>query len=160
MDRDIDNRTAPIGRRELLAAAAAVLATLAIGIRGNAHDKTPTPPETPRTDAPGKTGASLAGSPTASPVATGPMFESTIQSLKYLPPEIDIEAGTTVVWTNEDVVAHTVTHKVKVEDQLFASPMLAPGDQFSFTFEKPGTYPVYCLPHPFMSQTVKVSENP
>ena len=50
-----------------------------------------------------------------------------MQSLKFIPPEIDIKVGTTVVWTNEDVVAHTVTHKVKVEDQLFASPLLAPG---------------------------------
>ena len=54
-------------------------------------------------------------------------------------------------------VAHTVTHKVKVEDQLFSSPFLAPGDTFSYTFEKPGKYPIFCLPHPFMSQTVVVS---
>lgn len=83
-----------------------------------------------------------------------------MQSLKFIPPEIDIEAGTTVVWTNEDVVAHTVTHKVNVEDQLFASPFISPGQSFSYTFDKPGTYPIYCLPHPFMMQTVVVAAKP
>ncbi len=81
-----------------------------------------------------------------------------MQSLKFIPDEIDIKAGTTVIWTNEDVVAHTVTHRVKVEDQLFASPLLAPGDTFSYTFDKAGTYPFYCMPHPFMTGSVVVSE--
>jgi amicyanin len=97
-------------------------------------------------------------SPVGSPIAAGErVFHASIQSLKFLPPEIDISAGTTVIWTNEDTVVHTVTHKVKLEDQLFDSPFLSPGQTFSYTFEKPGTYPIYCLPHPFMTQTVVVS---
>ncbi len=80
-----------------------------------------------------------------------------MQSLKYIPQEIDIKVGTTVVWTNEDEVAHTVTHRAKVEDQLFSSPLLAPGETFSYTFDTAGMYGVYCLPHPFMTGTVVVS---
>jgi amicyanin len=87
-------------------------------------------------------------------------IESPTQGLKFLPPEIHIEAGTTVLWVNQDVVAHNVTHKVKLEDQLFDSPYLETGESFSFTFDEPGTYPVYCLPHPFMTQTVLVSKKP
>jgi outer membrane protein assembly factor BamB/plastocyanin len=116
---------------------------------------------TERTPAP-----SAAGEPEASPTITateaptpaGEVFEATMQSLKYIPEDIDIKVGTTVVWTNEDVVAHTVTHRAKVEDQLFSSPLLVPGETFSFTFETAGTYGIFCLPHPFMTGTVVVSE--
>lgn len=131
-----------IDRRRLLALGVSALVG-SLGLhRSAAHDPTATP----------------AASPAASPVASGPTFVSTIVSLKFTPPEIDIEAGTTVIWENRDVVSHTVTHKAKVEDQLFASPYIEPGKSFSFTFEKPGTYPVFCIPHPFMSQTVVVTE--
>lgn len=147
-----------LGRRRLLSAAGALLATIALGQRVGANDLTPTP--SPAASGAGAREATPVGSPVASPVPSGPIFESTIKSLKFLPPEIDIEAGTTVVWTNEDVVAHTVTHKVKVKDQLFASPFLTPGQTFAYTFDKPGTYPIYCLPHPFMTQTVVVTAKP
>ncbi len=142
-------------RRRLLSLTVAACATVALGQRAGAHDVTPTP--SPAASGAGASEATPVGSPIASPVPSGPVFESTIASLKFLPPEIDIEAGTTVVWTNDDVVAHTVTHKVKVEDQLFASPFLTPGQTFTYTFDKPGTYPIYCLPHPFMTQTVVVT---
>ena len=144
-----------LARRRLfsIAVAALVSGTLRQGVAS--HDSTPTP--TPAASSAGVKEPTPSGSPAASPVAIGPVFESTMQSLKFIPAEIEIEAGTTVVWTNLDVVAHSVTHKVKVEDQLFSSPLMAPGDTFSYTFEKPGKYPIFCLPHPFMTQTVLVS---
>jgi len=155
MHRQTSLLTHRFGRRAFLAAAAALTA-LGLGHRSDAHEKTPTP----AMSAAGKPEATPVGSPIASPVVTGPIFEAPIRSLKFLPPEIDIEVGTTVVWINEDVIAHTVTHRVKPGDQLFASPYLVPGERFSYTFAKPGAYPVYCLPHPFMTQTVVVSETP
>jgi len=155
MDRESSLLAYRMNRRALLASATA-LAAFGPGVRASAHDKSPTP----AASAAGKAEVSPVGSPAASPVITDPVFESLIQGLKFLPPEIHIEVGTTVVWTNEDVVAHTVTHKVKAEDQLFASPFLTTGQTFSYTFEEPGTYPIYCLPHPFMTQTVVVSEKP
>ncbi len=141
-------------RRRMLVSGAAALVAFGTGSRTTAHDATPTP----ASSAAGTPEASPVGSPAATPVAPGPVFESTLQALKFLPPEIDIEAGTTVIWTNEDIVPHTVTHKVKVEDQLFASPFMTTGQTFSFTFDTPGVYPVFCLPHPFMTQTVVVSK--
>lgn len=104
--------------------------------------------------------ASPAVSPAASPVAgtpspVGAVFEASMQSLKFIPQEIDIAVGTTVVWTNKDSMAHTVTHRA--EKQLFASPLIMPGESFSYTFDKAGTYPYFCMPHPFMTGTVVVS---
>ena len=155
MDRESSLLAYRLDRRALLATATALVA-LGPGRRTGAHDETPTP----ASSAAGNAEASPVGSPAASPVVAGPVFESPIHGLKFLPPEIDIEAGTTVLWVNQDVVAHNVTHKVKLEDQLFDSPFLATGERFSFTFDKPGVYPVYCLPHPFMTQTVVVSKKP
>jgi len=145
-----------LGRRRLFSVAVAALVSGALRQGVASHDSTPTP--TPAPSSAGTKESTPSGSPSASPAATGPVFESTMQSLKYIPAEIEIEAGTTVVWTNLDVVAHTVTHKVKIEDQLFDSPWMGPGDTFSFTFEERGKYPIYCLPHPFMTQMVVVSE--
>ncbi|MEZ4506523.1 MAG: plastocyanin/azurin family copper-binding protein [Thermomicrobiales bacterium] len=145
-----------VDRRRLLALGMSALVG-SLGLqRAAAHDATATP--TSAGPAAGMADATPVASPAASPAASGSTFVSTIVSLKFTPPEIDIEAGTTVIWENRDVVSHTVTHKAKVEDQLFASPYIEPGKSFSFTFDKPGTYPVFCIPHPFMSQTVVVTE--
>jgi outer membrane protein assembly factor BamB len=101
--------------------------------------------------------ASPTAASTESPTPAGAVFEASMRSLQFIPGEIDIAAGTTVVWTNDDVVAHTVTQRAKPEDQLFSSPLLAPGESFSFTFDTPGTYAYFCMPHPFMAGTVVVS---
>jgi amicyanin len=143
-----------LGRRRLLSVAGTAFVALALGPRVDAHNPTPT---SAASDVRTKEATPI-GSPVASPVASGPIFESTLYSLKFLPPEIDIEAGTTVVWTNNDVVVHTVTHRANVKDQLFSSPYLSPGQTFSYTFDKPGTYSIFCIPHPFMAQTVVVKE--
>lgn len=80
-----------------------------------------------------------------------------MNALKYLPAEISIHAGTTVVWTNDDVVAHTVTQRVSPADRELHSPMMLPGESFAFTFDRPGSYPYFCEPHPFMTGRVTVS---
>jgi plastocyanin/anti-sigma-K factor RskA len=61
----------------------------------------------------------------------------------FSPVEITIKAGTTVVWTNKDEATHTVT----ADDGLFDSGSMKQNEQFQFTFDAPGTYLYYCLPH-------------
>ncbi len=112
---------------------------------------------TPIPSAAGEPEASPTVALTETPTPAGAVFEASMESLKYIPAVIEIAAGTTVVWTNDDVVAHTVTQRAKPEDQLFSSPLLAPGEGFSFTFDTPGTYEYFCMPHPFMAGTVVVS---
>src|SRR6185436_1776565 len=46
-----------------------------------------------------------------------------IKNLNYLKPRLEIAAGTTVVWTNNDQMAHTVTAK----DKSFDSEQIQPG---------------------------------
>ena len=59
------------------------------------------------------------------------------------PSAITVKVGTTVVWRN----VGQQTHDVHARDGSFDSPLLNPGNTFTFTFTKPGHYPYYCIPH-------------
>lgn len=80
----------------------------------------------------------------------------------FSPGDLTIPVGTTVRWVNGDAVAHTVTSgtsdgTVGIPDGRFDSGFIDPGDGFTFTFTQPGTYPYYCIPHPWMSGTITVT---
>lgn len=65
---------------------------------------------------------------------------------------LTVPAGTTVTWTNEDGMMHTVT----AADGSFDSGFLNEGDTFSYTFDEPGEYEYFCSPHPWMRAKVIV----
>ncbi len=92
----------------------------------------------------------LAGAPGAE--GPGEVVRATIRSMAYAPARIEVEAGTTVEWTNDDPLAHTVTSS----DGAFDSGLIAPGGRWRHTFAEPGEYPFSCTPHPFMKGTVVV----
>ena len=58
----------------------------------------------------------------------------------FYPADITVPSGTTVLWTNEGEMPHTVT----AHDGSFASPVLYPGDYYMVTFYEPGTYTYQC----------------
>lgn len=70
----------------------------------------------------------------------------------YQPLRIEVQAGTTVTWTNEDSVVHTVTDV----DNRFDSQLIEPGGSWSYTFDDEGEYVYYCTIHPWMKGSVKV----
>ena len=69
----------------------------------------------------------------------------------FVPHTVTVGAGTDVTWTNSDTVLHTVTEP----GGLFDSWLL-PGEEFTFTFETPGTYVYGCTVHPWASGVVVV----
>lgn len=73
-------------------------------------------------------------------------------SPSYQPEHIVVKAGTTVVWTNKDSVAHTVTDS----NNVFDSNLISPGETWSHTFKDGGTYNYYCTIHPWMRGAVEV----
>lgn len=84
----------------------------------------------------------------------------TMQNISFTPDDIEVSAGDTVTWVNEEESAsHTVTAGSEDDPSgEFDSGNLDPGDTFEFTFEEPGTYGYYCDVHPgSMSGTVTVS---
>ena len=58
----------------------------------------------------------------------------------FYPADITVPSGTTVVWTNEGELPHSVTS----HDGSFASGMLNPGESYEATFYEPGTYTYQC----------------
>lgn len=77
-----------------------------------------------------------------------------------------INAGDTVVWTNEDSVAHMVNAgDLKVDSSSigfdypngFDSGLMMSGDTFEWTFDDPGDYPYLCQLHPWMVATIQVN---
>ncbi len=79
----------------------------------------------------------------------------TIQDFAYSPAAITVKVGTTVTWTNQDSVGHTVTvtSGTGPDSQLFGK-----GETYSYTFKKAGTFDYFCKPHPYMKGSVTVTE--
>ena len=76
-----------------------------------------------------------------------------VQAFVYDTAEITVPVGTTVTWTNNDPVPHTVTDV----NQAWDSGLFDQGYAFEKTFNTPGTYSYYCIPHPMMIGTVIVT---
>jgi plastocyanin len=76
-----------------------------------------------------------------------------IQDFSFDPGQITVPPGTTVTWTNEGPSPHTTT----ADDGSWDSGTLQQGEDFSFTFDEPGTYTYHCSIHPDMTASVKVS---
>jgi len=79
--------------------------------------------------------------------------EVKIDNFSFGPMTTTVAAGTTVTWTNNDDVPHTV---VSDDKTAFKSKALDTGERFSYTFTKPGKYPYFCSVHPKMVAEVVV----
>ena len=76
---------------------------------------------------------------TGKPVATNQITMA--KSYRFEPKAIQVDAGQTVTWTNEDNFTHTVQVDGR-EDQK-----VEPGESVTETFEEPGTYHYVCTLH-------------
>ena len=96
-----------------------------------------------------------------------------LEAIAFAPPELEVEVGTTVTWTNRDEgVAHTVTSgKPKKEgvpglsedrpgkpDGVFNKELPDEGSTFEFTFDEAGTYKYFCAIHAPMIGTIVVTD--
>lgn len=79
-----------------------------------------------------------------------------ISNFAFSPASITVKKGTTVTWTNNDSVAHTVTENDGQNGP--SSGNMDPGKSFVFTFDNPGTYKYHCAYHSGMTGTVTVTE--
>lgn len=81
---------------------------------------------------------------------SGQTQQVSITNFSFNPASLNVDKGTTVVWTNNDQVPHNVVF------ENFASPTLNPGDTFSYTFNDDGTLSYRCTFHPQMKGYVIV----
>ena len=73
----------------------------------------------------------------------------TVKSFAFRPQILNVKSGTTVTWTNNDQILHTVTSGAdgKHKTGLFDGQLPDAGKTFSFKFSKPGTYDYFCSRH-------------
>jgi plastocyanin len=64
-----------------------------------------------------------------------------VKSYRFDPETIEIEAGQTVTWTNDD----NFTHTVEVEGQ--GDHEVGKGESLELAFDTPGTYDYVCTLH-------------
>jgi plastocyanin len=103
-----------------------------------------------------------------------------MSNVEFLPAEVTVDPGTTVVWKNTSSSQHTVTaygaaipgnadyfasggfsSQVAAEDAwVDGEGGIVQSDTYEHTFEVPGTYEYYCIPHETagMRGTVVVSD--
>ena len=98
---------------------------------------------------------------------TRPSATVGISGFRFQPAELTVAAGTTVTWTNDDAILHTVTSGTSVKKDDFGNYEIKPdgrvdgslpdkGKTFSFTFTTPGEYAYFCSRHNNMTAQVVV----
>ena len=125
----------------LLTAVALVLLTAVLaGCGGKPAGK---PPEAAKPETPPAAAAQAA--PAAKPASGKVTVE--MNKMKFIPDVIEIAAGTTVTFVNKDPEAdHNIWEgdPKKQGEAKWKSPDLKEGESYSHTFDKPGTYEIYC----------------
>jgi plastocyanin len=94
--------------------------------------------------------AGASGAP-PKPAANQAANQPLLNNYAFVPATITVAPGTSVTWTNQDQVKHTVTAR----DGSF-SAFVSQGQTFSRTFPTAGTFEVFCAVHPTMRTTVIV----
>jgi len=95
----------------------------------------------------------------ASPIAgadgaPAPAVEVEIINFKFVPQEITVNVGDTVRWTNiEKRQYHSVWFEEAGDPE---PPYFFPGESFVRSFDKSGSFPYHCGPHPEMTGVVQV----
>ena len=132
-------------------------------VEGPAEQPTPAPSPVP-TDTTRRTvtadSAPPAAATTPSRAAAQPsrprprptVARAAMKQLVFTPKRIEIAAGSTVAWRNDDPLPHTVT----ADDGRWTSGIIEPGATWRRRFDRPGTYAFHCDPHPFMKGVVVV----
>jgi plastocyanin len=112
-----------------------------VGVAACGSSKAKVTPPAPPTDLRGQKSVEIA--------ATGNQFA---------PVDVIIDVGTKVTWRNKDAVVHNVKKSADAVDfgAKFGTDVFAPGQTYSFTFTKPGTYFYTCTIHTLMSGKVTV----
>ena len=80
-------------------------------------------------------------------------------AIAFDPPEITIQVGESVTWTNRDIVSHTATSGNSGDQDfgaIFRSEFLLQGGTFTHTFNEAGEFIYFCEVHPVMMRNAKV----
>ncbi len=91
--------------------------------------------------------------PVALTPAAGTVHEVSIQGFAFVPAQLTIAPGDSVLFTNKDLAPHTVTS----ESGTFDSGRLGSGRATRITFPAAGDYRYFCEIHPRMRGVITVA---
>lgn len=114
------------------------------------------PAQTPQTNTPVINTPStthLTSTPATNTPSTPKTYEVDIKNFAFNPSTLTIKKGDTIIWTNNDDVAHTVTSDSGSE---LDSSSLSKGTTYSHTFESSGEFDYHCMFHLMMKGKVVV----
>ena len=113
-------------------------------------------------------GAGCSGSSDDSASGYGPTVH--LKLLAFTPSPVQVKAGTTVTWRNDEPITHTVTSGAvegvdptsglrsgQKPDGQFDGRLGKSGATFRFRFDQAGTYSYFCSIHQGMNATVVVT---
>ena len=128
----------------------------AIALATNNNDNTnPTnPTPSPTSSSNQNTNPTSNNSTTPSPQSST-ASKVTIADMSFSPSTLTVKKGTTVTWTNNDSVAHTV---VSDSGSELGSENLENGENYTHKFDTVGTFAYHCSIHPNMKATITVTE--
>src|SRR5687768_12638966 len=94
---------------------------------------------------------------TLSPQGRAATVEVMIQNFAFSPASVRVQPGDTVTWKNLDDTGHTSTSgNSGTANGIWNSSVLGRDQTFSQAFDTAGTFPYFCMPHPFMEGEVIV----
>jgi 3',5'-cyclic AMP phosphodiesterase CpdA len=89
----------------------------------------------------------------ATPAVVGDALAIRIDNFSFQPPELHLPRGRKVTWINADDVPHLIA---SADGKFRPSSALDTNDQYTMTFDRPGTYRYFCTLHPRMTGSVVV----
>jgi plastocyanin len=77
----------------------------------------------------------------------------TVKDFNFNPTTVNVLKGSTVTWTNEGQMEHSVTG----DDDSWGAGDIEAGEDVTYTFEHTGGHPYHCKYHPAMTGTINVA---
>ena len=74
-----------------------------------------------------------------------------IEQMKFFPPDISVNAGDTIMWVNNDMVAHDITEE---KNKSWSSSLLQPGKSWKLVVKEGADY--YCSIHVVMKGSFRI----
>ena len=98
------------------------------------------------------------GGAAAEPTEPAATAEVTVATFAFAPDPLEVEAGTTITFTNEDAIDHTVTAGTREAPtpEVFDGTVPEQGPTFELTLDEPGTYDYFCRFHPGAGMTGQI----
>jgi plastocyanin len=82
---------------------------------------------------------------------TPSLYVVQIEQMKFFPDDITVHKGDTIMWINNDMVAHDVT---EIKDSAWSSSLLQPGKSWRLIVDSSADY--YCSIHKVMKGSFEI----